>query len=326
MGATWLPVFWASLIAFAMLFYVILDGYDLGIGILSGTTRDEDFKDTMMSAIAPFWNGNEVWLVLIGAGLFAVFPMVYAIFLPAFYLPMALMLIGLIFRGISFEFRYHAGRCRRFWDWGFCFGSFMVSLVQGIAMGKMVQGISVVNGQYAGGAFDWLTPFSLFCGVGLVIGYTLLGAAWLVFKTQGDIRDWAYDQLGWLLAGVLLVLVVVFAYTLAIHPRVRDRFFEDMWLMIFPLIIALSSISLWTGVKRRLDWVPYGMAVVIFFAAFLALEASFWPYLIPFTVTIETAAAPIESLRFLFYGAGIVLFPVILFYTGIVYWIMRGKV
>ena len=326
MGASWLPVFWASLIAFAMLFYVILDGYDLGVGILSGTTRDEGFKDTMMNAIAPFWDGNEVWLVLIGAGLFAAFPMVYAIFLPAFYLPITLMLMGLIFRGVAFEFRYHAGRYRRFWYRGFFLGSFMVSLVQGIAIGRMVQGLSVVDGQYAGGAFDWLTPFSLFCGMGLVIGYTLLGAAWLVFKTGGPIREWAYDRVGWLLAGVLGVLAVVFLYTLAIHLRVRDRFFEDVWLMIFPLIIALASISLWIGVQRRLDWVPYGMAVIIFFAAFLALEAGFWPYMIPFTVTIETAAAPVQTLRFLFYGAGIVIFPVILFYTGMVYWIMRGKV
>jgi len=326
MGASWLPVFWASLIAFAMLFYVILDGYDLGVGILSGTTEDEGFKDTMMNSIAPFWDGNEVWLVLIGASLFAAFPMVYAIFLSAFYLPIALMLIGLIFRGVAFEFRYHAGSCKRFWTLGFCFGSFMVSVVQGVAIGRMVQGISVVNGQYAGGAFDWLTPFSLFCGIGLAIGYTLLGAAWLVFKTQGPIREWAYGRLGWLLAGVLLVLVVVSGYTLAIHLRVRDRFFEDIWLMIFPLIIALASISLWTGVRRRLDWVPYGMAVVIFFASFLALEASFWPYLIPFTLSIEEAAAPVQSLRFMFYGAGIVVFPLILFYTGMVYWLLRGKV
>jgi cytochrome bd ubiquinol oxidase subunit II len=326
MSASWLPIFWASLIAFAMLFYVILDGYDLGVGILTGTTRDEGFKDTMMNAIAPFWDGNEVWLVLIGAGLFAAFPMVYAIFLPAFYLPMALMLIGLIFRGVAFEFRYHAGRYRRFWTLGFFLGSFMVSLVQGIAIGRMVQGLSIVNGQYAGGAFDWLTPFSLFCGFGLAIGYMLLGAAWLVFKTEGPLREWAYERLRWLLVAVLVVLAVVFLYTLAIHLRVRDRFFKDAWLMIFPLIIALASISLWTGIRRRLDWVPYGMAVVIFFAAFIALEASFWPYLIPFTVTIETAAAPVQSLRFLFYGAGIVVFPVILVYTGMVYWILRGKI
>ncbi len=326
MDASWLSVFWASLIAFAILFYVILDGYDLGVGILSGTTGDAGFKDGMVDAITPFWDGNESWLILVGAGLFAAFPMVYSIFLSAFYLPITLMLIALIFRGVAFEFRYHAGACRWVWDRGFFIGSLLVAFVQGAAIGRMAQGLPVAAGQYAGGSFDWLTPFSVFCGVGLVIGYALLGAAWIVIKTEGPLQDWAYMRLRWLLVGALAVLVTVWLHVLGSQARVRDRWLDDVWISLFPLIIAMAASGLWTGVKRRLDWVPYGMAVIIFSAAFAALEASFWPYMIPFSVSIAEAAAPVESLRFLFFGAGVVLFPLILFYTGMVYWILRGKV
>src|SRR5918996_353592 len=180
-----LPTFWAAVIGFGILVYVVLDGYDLGVGILFGTTRDERSRAQMMAAIAPFWDGNETWLVLIGAGLFGAFPMVYAILLPAFYLPLALMLLGLIFRGVAFEFRYRSERMRGVWDIGFCLGSMVVAFVQGAALGTMVQELPVDDGQYAGGSFDWLTPFSVLCGVGLVVGYALLGASWLVLKTEG---------------------------------------------------------------------------------------------------------------------------------------------
>jgi Cytochrome bd terminal oxidase subunit II/Cytochrome bd terminal oxidase subunit I len=176
MNPTWIPVFWAAAIAFAILVYVVLDGYDLGVGILFGTTRGEHHRITMMNAIAPFWDGNETWPVLIGAGLFATFPMVYAIFLPAFYLPIALMLLGLIFRGVAFEFRQRSQRMRPVWDWGFFLGSLTAAFVQGAAIGTMVQELPVVDGRYAGGAFEWVTPFSMFCGAGLVLGYALLGA------------------------------------------------------------------------------------------------------------------------------------------------------
>ncbi len=233
MDASWLSVFWASLIAFAILFYVILDGYDLGVGILSGTTRDAGFKDGMVDAITPFWDGNESWLILVGAGLFAAFPMVYSIFLSAFYLPITLMLIALIFRGVAFEFRYHAGACRWVWDRGFFLGSLLVAFVQGAAIGRMAQGLPVAAGQYAGGSFDWLTPFSVFCGVGLVIGYALLGAAWIVIKTEGPLQDWAYMRLRWLLVGALAVLVTVWLHVLGSQVRVRDRWLTDVW--IFPI-------------------------------------------------------------------------------------------
>jgi cytochrome bd ubiquinol oxidase subunit II len=326
MDASWLSVFWATLIGFALLFYVILDGYDLGVGILSGLTSDDSHRDTMMESVAPFWDGNEVWLILVGAGLFAAFPIVYSIFLAAFYLPVALMLMGLVFRGVAFEFRYHAGRNRRIWDSGFFLGSLVVSFVQGVAMGRMVQMLPVAGGQYAGGPFDWLTLFSLFCGIGLVLGYALLGAGWLIFRTQGPVQDWAYTRMKQLLPGVLTVLGLVAIYTLSTHMRVRARWLHDIWLAAFPLMIIMASWGVWIGIRRRIDWAPYGMSVIIFSAAFLTLEASFWPYIIPFSVTIQEAAAPVQSLSFLFYGAGIIVFPIILFYTGMVYWILRGKV
>jgi cytochrome bd ubiquinol oxidase subunit II len=326
MDPSWLPIFWAGVIAFAILIYVLLDGFDLGVGILFGTTRDQRFRATMMSAIAPFWDGNETWLVLIGASLFGAFPMIYAIFLPAFYLPVALLLFGLIFRGVAFEFRYRSEGMRWLWDWGFCLGAVLAAFVQGAAIGTMVQELPVVDGRFAGGSFIWLTPFSVLCGVGLVIGYALLGAAWLVLKTGGALREWAYRRVGWLLAGVLAFLFVAFVFALAKHLRVMDRWVQLPWLLVFPAIGALATCGLWWGVLRRRDGLPYAMAVVIFLAAYLTLVGSFWPYMIPFSVTIEAAAAPTSSLEFLFYGAGIVVFPIVLIYTVAVYWIFRGKV
>jgi cytochrome bd ubiquinol oxidase subunit II len=326
MDPSWLAIFWAAVIAFSILVYVLLDGFDLGVGILFGTTRDEGFRAAMMSAIAPFWDGNETWLVLIGASLFGAFPMIYAIFLPAFYLPVALLLFGLIFRGVAFEFRYRTERMRWLWDLGFFLGSLIAAFVQGAAIGTMVQELPVASGRFAGGSFVWLTPFSVLCGVGLVIGYALLGATWLVLKTGGALREWAYRRVPWLLGGVLAFLLVAFVFALAKHLRVMERWLDAPWLLLFPAIGALATWGLWHGVQRRRDWLPYAMSVVIFLAAYLTLVGSFWPYMIPFSVTIWDAAAPPQSLTFMFYGAGIVVFPVVLIYTAAVYWIFRGKV
>jgi cytochrome bd ubiquinol oxidase subunit II len=327
MDASWLPIFWAALIAFAILVYVLLDGFDLGVGILFGTTGDEVYRRRMMSAIAPVWDGNETWLIVVGASLFGAFPMIYAIFLPAFYLPVALLLFALIFRGVAFEFRYRTERMRWLWDGGFFLGSVIAAFVQGAAIGTMVQELPVVGGQYAGGSFDWVNAFSILCGIGLVVGYALLGASWLVLKTSGSLQDWAYERVGWLLIGVLVFLVLAFVFAIATDLRVMDRWAESPWLIVFPAIGALATYALFSGWRnRRSDWLPYAMTAVIFVTAFLTLAGSFWPYMIPFSVTIEDAAAPPQSLSFMFYGAGLVVFPVILIYTGVVYWIFRGKV
>ena len=327
MDASWLPIYWAGLIAFAILVYVILDGFDLGVGILFGTTGNETFRGTMMSAIAPVWDGNETWLILVGASLFGAFPMIYAIFLPAFYLPVALLLFALIFRGVAFEFRYRTEKRRWLWDWGFFLGSMIAAFVQGAAIGTMVQELPVVGGQYSGGSFEWVNGFSILCGVGLVIGYSLLGASWLVLKTTGPLQDWAYVRVGWLLAGVLVFLILAFVFAIYADLRVMNRWLESPWLILFPAIGAIATIGLFIGWRRRLsDWLPFVMSAIIFVAAFLTLAGSFWPYMIPFSVTIQDAAAPPQSLTFMFYGAGLVVFPVVLIYTVVVYWIFRGKV
>lgn len=325
MDMSWLPTYWAGMIAFGILVYVILDGYDLGVGILFGTTRHEEFRADMMRAIAPYWDGNETWLILIGATLFGAFPMLYAIFLPAFYLPVTLMLCAFIFRGVAFEFRYRSDRMRWLWDWGFFLGSLIAAFVQGAAIGAMVQELPVSDGRYAGGAFNWFSAFSVICGAGLVFGYALLGACWLVLKATGDLREWAYRRITGLLFCVLAVLGVVSIYTLLTELPVLDRWMTNSWMMVIPGLGALASVLLMLGVWRRRDGIPFAMAALLFLAAFLALGASFWPYMIPYSITIEQAAAPPESLKFLFYGAGIVVFPVVIIYTAVVYWIFHGK-
>jgi cytochrome d ubiquinol oxidase subunit II len=306
--------------------YVVLDGFDLGVGILFGTQASEQHRTTMMGAIAPFWDGNETWLVLVAAGLFATFPMVYAIFLPAFYLPVALMLLAIIFRGVAFEFRERSTTMRPVWDWGFILGSLIIAFVQGTAIGAMVQELPVVNGRYAGGAFEWLTPFAIFCGIGAVLGYALHGAAWLVLKTDGELRDWAYQRLPWLLGGVVVVLVIVFVYALATGLHVFDRWVSHPLLLILPLLAAAAMVGLVHGIRQRRDGQPFAMAVLSVVFSFLTLVASFWPYMIPYTVTVEDAASPPQSLAFFFWGGGLVVFPIILIYTAAVFWIFRGKV
>lgn len=327
MDATMLPTFWAVLIAFAILVYVLLDGFDLGVGILFGTTEDEGFRRKMMAAIAPVWDGNETWLILIGASLFGAFPVIYAIFLPAFYLPVALLLFALIFRGVAFEFRYRTEKMRWLWDWGFFLGSLIAAFVQGAAIGTMVQELPVVNNQYAGGAFEWVTGFSVLCGLGLVVGYALLGASWLVLKTTGSLRDWAYSRIAWLLLGVLVFLVLAFLFALDTHLRVLDRWMDTPVLFVFPVVGLVATIVLFYAWRRQVaDFLPYAMSALIFIAAFATLAGSFWPYMIPYSVTVEQAAAPVQSLTFMFYGAALVAFPIVLIYTVAVYWIFRGKV
>jgi len=321
-----LALFWAGVLACAILLYAILDGFDLGVGILFGTTKDEAHRVRMMDTIAPFWDGNETWLVVIGAGLFAAFPDVYAVFLGAFYLPVLLLLVGLIFRGIAFEFRFRSERMRRIWDGGFFLGSTLVAFVQGAAIGAMMRGIPVTNGQFAGTPFGWLHPFAILTGIGLVLGYALLGAGWLVLKSEGELRDWAYRRVVWLAAGVLVVLALAFTITFDYSVLARSDLQTRRWGLAFPAIGVLALAALAIGVHRkRHDAVPFAMTVLFFVAAFLSLGVMFWPYMIPYSITVGQAAAPDASLQFLFYG-GVVVLPVIAAYTIGVYWVFRGKV
>ena len=322
-----LALFWAAVIAVSILVYVILDGFDLGVGILFGTTREESHRLHMMDTIAPFWDGNETWLVIIGAGLFATFPVVYAVFLGAFYLPVLLLLVGLIFRGVAFEFRYRSVKTRWLWDMGFFLGSTVVAFVQGAAIGALMRGLPVANGQFAGTSFEWLHPFSVLTGVGLVFGYALLGAGWIVLKSQDDLRDWAYRRIPWLAAAVLVALGLAFAVSLSVdagavsQSHLRDR----PWGWAFVVLAIVSLIGVVMGARARRDGVAYTLTVVFIAASYLTLGTMFWPYMVPYAVTVGSAAAPEESLRFLFYGAVVVL-PVIAIYTIGVYWVFRGKV
>lgn len=319
-----LAVFWAGVIAFAILIYVILDGYDLGVGILFGTTRDEDRRDQMMASIAPFWDGNETWLIVVGASLFGAFPAVYSVFLSAFYLPVLILLVGLIFRGVAFEFRERTVEGRWIWDGSFIIGSTLVAFVQGAAIGAMIRGIPVTNGQFSGGPFEWLAPFPVFCGIGLVIGYALLGASWLVLKGEGELREWAYRRIPWLVAGVVIVLIAAITLTLDIRDRVESHIVGKEWGIILPVIGALALVGVLVAARKQWDAMPFLFASLFFIAAYLTLAVLFWPYMIPYTITIENAAAPVQSLQFMFY-AGIVVLPVILFYTATVYYVFRGK-
>lgn len=319
-----LAFLWAGILACSILVYVILDGFDLGVGVLFGTTRDAARRIRMMNTIAPFWDGNETWLVVIGAGLFAAFPDAYAVFLGAFYFPVLLLLFGLIFRGIAFEFRYRSERMRPVWDWGFFLGSTVVAFVQGAAVGAMMRGVPVENGQYAGGAISWLHPFAVLTGIGLVLGYALLGAGWLVLKSEGDLHDWAHRRTRWLAAAVLLVLFLAFTVTFDYSVLARNNLQARAWGLVFPAVGVLALVVILTGAHRHSDRLPFTLTVLFFLAAFLSLAVMFWPYMIPYSLTVARAAAPDASLRFLLY-AGVVVLPLIAVYTIGVYWVFRGK-
>jgi cytochrome bd ubiquinol oxidase subunit II len=323
MDASNLQLFWTGVIGISIMTYVALDGFDLGIGMLSGTTRDESLRDRMLEAISPFWDGNETWLIAIGTSLFAAFPMAYAVFLSAFYIPVLLLLLGLIFRGVAFEFRYQ-DRARKLWDRGFFLGSAVVAFVQGAAVGAMIRGIPVANGQYTGTSFDWLAPLPVVCGIGLMLGYSLLGAGWLVLKSEGSLREWARRRIPWLAAAVLIVLAVAFDAALSDRVRVAGALVDRRWGLVFPAIGLLAIIGVLVSVRYGRDGSPFAMTLLFFLAAFLTLAVMFWPYLIPYSVTIAKAAAPEASLSFLFWGA-LVALPAIAAYTIGVYWLFRGK-
>jgi cytochrome d ubiquinol oxidase subunit II len=318
--------FWGAVLALSILIYVLLDGFDLGVGILFALNRNEAQRRDMMGSIAPVWDGNETWLIVVGTVLFGAFPVVYSVFLSAFYLPVALLLVALILRGVAFEFRYKTRRGRWLWDLGFSAGSLLASFVQGAAIGAMVQGISVQDRRFVGGPFDWLTPFALLCGAGLVVGYALLGAAWLVLKTEGDLQHWAYRWLPRLMTAVIAFVAAALMLTLLGDFQVVHRWLAAPWLFLLPLLAAFAAWALYRGVAARRDMQPYLAACVLFLTAYLMLAGSFWPWIVPYELTLADAAAPTATLEFLFWGAGVVVLPIILIYTAVVYWVFRGKV
>jgi cytochrome d ubiquinol oxidase subunit II len=318
-------LFWAGLLAVSTLLYVLLDGFDLGVGILFAFA-DEPNRRKMLSAISPVWDGNETWLVVTGTVLFGAFPAAYAALLSAFYLPLVLMLGALILRGVAFEFRYKSIGFRWFWDLGFAGGSLVATFIQGMTVGALVEGLPMKDGHYIGGTLGWFSPFAALCGLGLVLGYSLLGASWLVRKCEGRIRERAYQLLPVLTVSVLAFLATAFVLALAMHLNLMTRWLERPYLLIFPLIGAISSIYLLKGAQRRDDLAPFRFSALIFMAAFGTLACSFWPFMIPFALTVEQAASPPASLAFMFWGAGLFVMPLTLIYTFFVYRLFRGKV
>jgi cytochrome bd ubiquinol oxidase subunit II len=330
-----LPLIWAILIAAAVFLYVALDGFDLGVGILFPFAKDTHQRDQMQNAIAPVWDGNETWLVLGGGGLFAAFPKAYAALMPALYLPIFAMLLALIFRGVAFEFRHHGRRSgKKFWTAAFSAGSIGAAAAQGLVLGGFIQGVKIVDGQFAGGSLDWLTPFSVMVAAGLVVGYALLGAAWLVFKTQGELFERAARWARQLALLTALAMGAVSLATLSVDPRVTARWGVTMtsvnWptflpLAILPFAAVVLCFLLWRGVWGRWHSLAYLCAVGVFLVGYIGLAVSLSPYIVPFAMTPAEAASADNALSLMLWGAAPML-PIILAYTAYVYWVFRAKV
>jgi len=324
----YLPVIWAALIGTAVAMYVILDGFDLGVGILFPTARSESERDQMMNSVAPFWDGNETWLILGGGGLWVAFPQAYAVIMPALYLPIIFMLLALIFRGVAFEFRWVARTSKGYWNFAFTAGSLLAAFFQGVVLGGLIQGIKVQNGQFAGGAFDWLTPFAILVGLGIVAGYGLLGATWLILRTQGAIALRARTQAKGLLLCVLVAMAIVSLCTPLQFERIAARWFATpniFYLWPVPLLAVAVAYLLWKWLDERREAPPFLAAIMLFLLGYLGLVISNFPYLVPPTLTIwQTAAAPASQI-FMLIGT-IFLLPIILGYIIFVYWLFWGKV
>jgi cytochrome bd ubiquinol oxidase subunit II len=324
----YLPLIWAGLIGTAVAMYVILDGFDLGIGVLFPFAREEEDRDVMMNSVAPFWDGNETWLVLGGGGLWVAFPTAYAVIMPAFYLPVIGMLLALVLRGVSFEFRWVAKPSHMMWDIAFAGGSITAAFLQGVILGGLLQGVNVVDRQFAGGAFDWLTPFAIFVGLAVVAGYGLLGATWLVMRTSGPAQElgrrWAIP----LLFAVLGAMAVISLWTPLTIDRIAERWFSLpnlYFLWPIPLATALIGFGIWHWIRQGRENLPFFGTIALFVLGYAGLVISTVPYLVPPHLTFwDTAAAP-SSQMFLLVGT-VFLLPLILGYTAFVYWMFRDKI
>ena len=324
-----LSLIWAVIIAFGVMMYVVMDGFDLGIGILFPFVKREGERDVMMNTVAPVWDGNETWLVLGGAALFGAFPLAYAVVLSALYLPLIFMLLGLIFRGVAFEFRFKAKAAKRhIWDKAFIGGSITATFFQGVALGAYIDGFEVVDRAYAGGALDWLTPFSLFCGLALIAAYALLGCTWLIMKTEGRLQQQMHDLARPLVFVVLGVTGIVSLWTPLAHAEIAERWFSlpnIFWFMPVPLLVLLCTWALLKAVARNANYAPFLLTLTLIFLAYSGLGISLWPNIIPPSVSIWEAAAPPQSQGFILVGA-LFIIPFILMYTAWSYYVFRGKV
>ncbi|MHC9479757.1 cytochrome d ubiquinol oxidase subunit II [Klebsiella pneumoniae] len=325
-----LSVIWFVIIVFATLMYIVMDGFDLGIGLLFSTVRGGGDRDVMVNSVAPVWDGNETWLVLGGAGLFGAFPLAYAVIIDALSIPLTLMLIGLIFRGVAFEFRFQATPSHRpFWDRAFFGGSLLATFSQGVVVGAVINGFTVSGRAFSGGMFDWLTPFSLFCGFGLCVTYALLGATWLVMKSEGALQQKMRSASRQLLGALLAVFAVISLWTPLAHPAIAARWFslQNLYFLLpVPLLVILVSGWLWRTLHQRDRHVsPFTLTLGLVFLGFSGLGISIWPHIIPPAITLWQAAAPPQSQGFMLVGA-LLIIPVILGYTCWSYYVFRGKV
>ncbi|UTW06652.1 cytochrome d ubiquinol oxidase subunit II [Pseudomonas benzenivorans] len=324
-----LSLIWAVIIAFGVMMYVVMDGFDLGIGILFPFVASEGERDVMMNTVAPVWDGNETWLVLGGAALFGAFPLAYAVVLSALYLPLILMLLGLIFRGVAFEFRFKAKAAKRhIWDKAFIGGSLTATFFQGVALGAYIDGFEVVDRAYAGGALDWLTPFSLFCGLALIAAYALLGCTWLIMKTEGRLQQQMHDLARPLVFVLLAVTGIVSLWTPLAHAEIAERWFSLpnlFWFMPVPVLVVVCTWALLRAVARNANYSPFLLTLTLIFLGYSGLGISLWPNIIPPSVSIWDAASPPQSQGFILVGA-LFIIPFILMYTAWSYYVFRGKV
>jgi cytochrome d ubiquinol oxidase subunit II len=319
---------WTVLLGLAVFLYVLLDGFDLGVGILYRFAPDRPSRDLIMNSIAPIWDGNETWLVFGGLGLLGAFPLAFAIIIPAVYFPILVMLLALIFRGVAFEFRYRDAEHMTFWDHAFTWGSTVATFAQGIVLGAFIQGFHVQGRVFAGSSFDCFTPFSLFTGIGLVFGYGLLGAGWLVLKTEGELQSRAREQGRWCFAGVLIAIVVVSMWTPLVDANIAHRWFswpDIAFLSPVPVITALVAWLEWRSLRSASEVGPFSGAVALFVLSFIGIAISLWPMIVPHHFTLWQAASPDRTQAFLLVGT-LFLLPVILMYSGWSYWVFRGKV
>ena len=325
-----ISVIWFVIIVFATLMYIVMDGFDLGIGMLFSVVHDGEERDVMVNSVAPVWDGNETWLVLGGAGLFGAFPLAYAVITDALVIPLTAMLIGLIFRGVAFEFRFKAVPSHRtFWDYAFAGGSLLATFSQGIVVGAFINGFAVADRRFAGSTLDWLTPFNLFCGLGLVVAYLLLGTTWLIMKSEGALQQRMRSASRQLLVALLAVFAVISLWTPLAHPAIAARWFSLpnlYFLLPVPLLVILISGWLWRTLHQRDRHVsPFTLTLGLVFLGFSGLGISIWPHIIPPAITLWQAAAPPQSQGFMLVGA-LLIIPVILGYTCWSYYVFRGKV
>jgi cytochrome bd ubiquinol oxidase subunit II len=319
---------WTILLALAVFYYVVFDGFDLGVGMLYGLLRDDAARTTAMNSVAPVWDGNETWLVFGGLGLLTAFPLAFAIIIPAVYFPILMMLLALVFRGVAFEFRFKHTTLRRLWDGAFCGGSLVATFAQGIVLGTFIQGFKVEGRHFTGSSFDWVSPFPIAIGVALMLGYGLLGACWLILKTEGELQDWARRAAGICLLAVLVAIAAVSIWTPLARVEIAQRWFSwpnIAFLSPVPIVTALIAFGEWEALRRRHELTPFLGAVALFLMSFIGIAISLWPMIVPYHYTLwETASSP-STQAFLLIGT-LFLLPVILMYTAWSYWVFRGKV